>query len=190
VSQGVAPTGLEALIGRLDAAVRLGGVESITGAVKRALESASREPLELPARFLAPRDDCYARRLLHRNQELGYTVVVMTWGPGQRTPLHDHAGMWCVECVVRGQLEVSQFDLERVDGSRYYFSRQKQVHAVVGDAGCLIPPFEYHVLQNALDDDVTITVHVYGGEMDHCHLYRERDDGWEREHCALEYTPN
>ena len=46
-----------------------------------------------------------------------YTAVVMTWGPGQKTPLHDHAGMWCVECVVEGELEVVQFDLmEQADG--------------------------------------------------------------------------
>ncbi len=27
----------------------------------------------------------------------------MTWGPGQGTPLHDHAGIWCVEGVVEGK---------------------------------------------------------------------------------------
>ena len=56
----------------------------------------------LPDRFRVARAEGYARRLLHRNDRLGYTAVVMTWAPGQRTPLHDHAGIWCVEGVVEG----------------------------------------------------------------------------------------
>lgn len=190
MSQELAIAGMNGLIQRLDEAVRQGEVKAITLGVKEALESASQGSLQLPQRFLEAREDCYARRLLHRNDELGYTVVVMTWGPGQQTPLHDHAGMWCVECVVRGELNVSQYDLVRQDGGRYYFSEQTQVRAGVGEAGCLIPPFEYHVLCNALPDDVTVTVHVYGGEMDHCHLFKPNGNWWERERRTLEYFPN
>ena len=46
----------------------------------------------------------YGRRLLHRDPRGRYTVVVMTWGPGQGTPIHDHANLWCVECVYRGNV--------------------------------------------------------------------------------------
>ena len=76
-------------------------------------------PSDCPNAFIACGPDGYARRLLHRNDDLGYTAVVMTWGPGQRTPLHDHAGIWCVEGVVSGQMDVTQFDLvdESGDGS-------------------------------------------------------------------------
>ena len=58
----------------------------------------------------------------------------------------------------------------------------------VGDAGCLIPPFEYHVLANALSDRASVTLHVYGGEMDRCNLYLPQDDGWwERTPRILQY---
>jgi hypothetical protein len=52
------------------------------------------------------------------------------------------------------------------------------VRARVGDAGCLIPPFEYHVLRNALSDRRSVTLHVYAGEMDHCNLFVPCDGGW------------
>ncbi len=112
----------------------------------------------------------------------------MTWGPGQQTQLHDHAGMWCVECVVEGELDVVQYELvEQVDG-RCRFDRRNVVRAVVGDAGCLIPPFEYHVLRNALPDRRSVSLHVYAGEMDRCNLYLPRDDGWWDKNAArLEY---
>jgi predicted metal-dependent enzyme (double-stranded beta helix superfamily) len=135
-----------------------------------------------------PRADTYARRLLHRDPEGRYTAVVMTWGPGQGTALHDHAGMWCVECVVDGEMEVRQYDLVAQEGERYRFQPQSRIEAVRGSAGCLIPPFEYHTLANRRPDGASITLHIYGGEMDHCHVFEPSDDGtWRRTERRLAY---
>ena len=173
------PPALDHLMNRIDRAVALPDVDHIVEAVKRELQCGCREDrVQLPERFRVARKDCYARRLLHRNPEAGYSVVVMTWGPGQQTPLHDHAGIWCVECVVQGKLHVTQYDMEQERDGRCRFREQTRVEAGVGDAGCLIPPFEYHVLSNALADETTITLHVYGGEMDHCNLFSPGRDGW------------
>ena len=154
--------------------------DAVTRGVKHALEDAIRaHTVELPARFRGVRADSYARRLLHRNDALGYTAVVMTWGVGQRTMLHDHAGIWCVEGVVEGHMDVTQFDLiedASAPGGTYRFENKGCVHAAVGSAGCLIPPFEYHVLANA-HDEPSITLHVYGGEMTACHVFEPADDG-------------
>jgi predicted metal-dependent enzyme (double-stranded beta helix superfamily) len=166
------------LIDRLDGAVRTGDVRRTTREVKHLLETyCARGPELLPSSLRAPRPEGYARRLLHRDPQLGYTVVVMTWGPGQGTELHDHAGIWCVECVLDGELDVTQYDLVEQRDERYKFVRRQHVRAGVGTAGCLIPPFEYHTLTNALADRPTVTVHVYGGEMDICHLYRPDEAG-------------
>jgi 3-mercaptopropionate dioxygenase len=184
--------GLSQLISRIDEAVMLGDSDAITQRVKQELQDAIRaRTVELPERFHRVRADGYARRLLHRNDALGYTAVVMTWGPGQRTPLHDHAGIWCVEGVVEGRMDVTQFDLIEdqtapADGG-YRFEEKGCVHAAVGSAGCLIPPFEYHVLANALDQP-SITLHVYGGEMTTCHVFEPTDGGrYVRRDRALSY---
>src|SRR5262245_23185352 len=162
---------------RLDAAVGATDPVRITETVKGVLQDALRaDALELPDRFLTPLADTYARRLLHRDPAGRYTIVVMTWGPGQGTALHDHAGIWCVECVVDGRMEVTQYDLESDAGGRYRFAERSRVQAARGSAGCLIPPFEYHVLANAAPR-ASITMHVYGGEMDHCHVFEPAGDG-------------
>jgi 3-mercaptopropionate dioxygenase len=171
------PDGLNALLARLDAAVQLRDADAITQRIKRELQDAIRaRSVTLPERFLRVRPEGYARRLLHRNDALGYTAVVMTWGPGQRTPLHDHAGIWCVEGVLSGQMDVTQFDLVEESGDAYRFEAKGCVHASVGSAGCLIPPFEYHILANALETP-SITLHVYGGEMTTCHVFEPADNG-------------
>src|SRR5437867_2673436 len=104
--------GLTHLIARIDEAVQMRDPAAITQRVKQELQDAIRgRDVALPERFRRVRPEGYARRLLHRNDALGYTAVVMTWGPGQATPLHDHAGIWCVEGVVEGRMDVTQYDL-------------------------------------------------------------------------------
>lgn len=162
---------------RLDAVVHHEAPTRVPGLIKAILIDAMQgNGLALPDRFRVARPDAYARRLLHRDPDGAYTAVVMTWGPGQKTALHDHAGIWCVECVVDGKMEIAQYALTSEKQGAFYFERRTQVVAGRGSAGCLIPPFEYHTLGNALDTP-SITLHVYGGEMDHCHIFEPAGDG-------------
>jgi predicted metal-dependent enzyme (double-stranded beta helix superfamily) len=163
------------LIERLREAVKLREVAAIADRIKHELENfIPEEGLRLPERFRQPRPDCYARRLLYRDPELEFTAVVMTWGPGQRTALHDHAGIWCVEGVVEGEMEVLRYELVGEEtGGLCRFVARGSAHARAGSAGALIPPFEHHVLANGRADGTSLTLHVYGGEMDHCSVFEE-----------------
>ena len=181
--------GLDDLIDCLDHAVRRADAESVTSEVKDTLERLlTSGTLELPAAMVDPRPDRYARRLLHKSESLGYSVLVMTWGPGQGTPLHDHAGMWCVEGVASGDIDVTQYELLEEKGNRYRFRRQGTVSAGVGNAGALIQPFEYHTIANPSTTTKAVTVHVYAGEMTSCTIFVPQNDGWhDRQERQLSY---
>jgi hypothetical protein len=113
----------------------------------------------------------YARRLLHRDPAGRYTAIVMCWGPGQQTPIHDHSGMWCVEGVVRGRIFFTNFVVEPSAGGGLFHATPVCTNwAGEGAAGCLIPPTDHHVLGNALPT-TSATLHVYGGEMRETHVY-------------------
>ena len=179
----------ESLISRLDAAVAEECDETRCDTIKRALEEvvASGEEF-IPAKFLEPAQGCYARRLLHRDPEGRYSVLVMVWGVGQGTALHDHAGSWCVECVYRGRIKVVSYDLHGdPEDVPVTFTREKEVFAGPGNAGALIPPFEYHTIENAADVP-SATIHVYGGELKWCHIFVPVDGGFRRELRELCYT--
>jgi predicted metal-dependent enzyme (double-stranded beta helix superfamily) len=158
--------------------------------VKQVLEETFAAGTEfLDARFLVPNPERYARRLVHRDAGNRYTVIAMVWNAGQGTPLHDHAGIWCVECVYSGRIRVTSFNCQGGDPERdiVQFKQETVIHAGVGQAGALIPPFEYHVLENA-GDVPAVTLHVYGGEMDHCHIFEPVEGGWLRRYRELSYT--
>ena len=181
--------GLNELVRRLDAAVAAGSIEAITAQVKADLEDLLKQSaIPLAERFHVARPDCYARRLLYRDPANRYTAVVMTWGPGQGTPVHDHGGLWCVEGVVEGQMSVTQYDV-RPDGDAFRVAPIGQpLSAGVGSAGRLIPPTDYHVLANALPAATSITLHVYGGDLDGCRIFTPAADGrYQQSVRALSY---
>ena len=180
------------LIRRLDEAVATRDDESRCLNVKKVLiDAVTGGHMTLPAAFLAPAPDRYARRLLHRDPQGRYTVIAMVWGKDQGTPLHDHAGIWCVECVYQGRITVTSSAVRGGNPAPgvLQFEQEKQIVAGPGDAGALIPPFEYHVIANA-DPTPSVTIHVYGGEMDHCHIFSPVAGGHRREYRELSYTAN
>jgi len=163
---------VDPLIERLREAVRLKDVTVIAERIKLELETfIPEEGLRLPEHFRTPHPSHYARRLLYRDSELDFTAVVMTWGPGQRTALHDHSGIWCVEGVVEGEMTVTRYELTSEEGELFHFVERGTVHACAGSAGALIPPFEHHILANDRPGRTSLTLHVYGGEMDHCSVF-------------------
>jgi len=174
----MAVSGLGELIGLVDAAVDKESVSATVETIKAELCRLIRSGrIELPPELTRPVEGHYARRLMHRDDKRGYSIVVMTWGPGQRTPIHDHSGMWCVEGVWGGSIDVQQYELTRSGDDGCRFEPRNSYEAGVGSAGCLIPPFEYHSISNPCRQTAAVTLHIYGGEMECCNVFERQEDG-------------
>lgn len=114
----------------------------------------------LPAEFAQADAGHYRQYLLHCDPLCRFCVVSFVWGPGQTTPIHDHT-TWGLVGVLRGA-ELSQgyaiengipvpTDLERLDA---------------GQVACVSPTVgDIHKVTNAFDDGVSISIHVYGGNI-------------------------
>jgi predicted metal-dependent enzyme (double-stranded beta helix superfamily) len=173
--------GEDELIATIDEAVALGEPREITGRLSRSLSRLIAERrVELPSAVFEADETHYARRLLHLSDRHGYSVIAMTWAPGQGTLIHDHAGLWCVEGVWRGALEVTPYDLVECVGEEARFRPQRTIHAGCGTTGSLIPPFEYHTIRNADPSAIAVSVHVYSQAMNRCTVFEPSHDGWHR----------
>lgn len=132
--------GRDRLIAAVDAAMSSGDPERITTDLQLALQEAITDSrIELPECVHRPVSDHYARRPLYHSREHGYSVIAMSWGPGQGTPLHDHDAMWCVEGVWLGELEITRYELLECAGERWRFRRHAALRGGCGSAGSLIP---------------------------------------------------
>lgn len=82
-----------------------------------------------------------------------------------------------MEGVYRGRIRVTRYDLDGpIKDNVARFHRYEVIEAGVGKTGSLIPPVDFHTIEN--DHETTaITVHTYGGEMNTCHVYLPRPDG-------------
>ncbi|MCD9031197.1 cysteine dioxygenase family protein [Luteimonas sp. Y-2-2-4F] len=171
--------GRDRFVRAVDAAVAQGDGHAVTAALRSALCDMTRDPeIRLPACVYAPIADHYARRELYRSPEHGYSVVAMTWGPGQGTPVHDHCGLWCVEGVWSGTLEITQYELVERDAERFRFRAAGGMQAGAGSAGSLIPPHEYHTIDNPSPDRTAVSVHVYQAPLQRCARFVHERGEW------------
>jgi len=177
------------LIQALDKAVEKKGVEAKTEAVKNALVAWTDSGL-LPSEFLRnPASKGYGRRALHIDAKGEYSAVVMSWPPGASTAIHDHDDLWCVECVVAGNIVVESYDVKEVRENEYELKMQQLMRTGKGSAGSLIPPFDVHRIGNQ-GLETAITIHVYGGNLEKCIVFEEQADSnlYSRVIKSLRYT--
>lgn len=101
----------------------------------------------------------YRQYLLHCDPLERFSVVSFVWGPGQRTPVHNHT-VWGLVGMLRGE----EISTEMKPGApmtpgQVDRLRAGEVVAVSADT------YDIHVVENALPDRASISIHVYGGNI-------------------------
>ncbi len=145
--------------------------------------------IALPAAVLSPRPDRYTRRQLHACPRWGYELIVMTWGPGHGSPLHDHDGHWCVECLWHGALEITRYDpCENDADGRMRFARQTRTRARAGQGAWLDSSSQYHTMRNPDPAEVAVSLHVYPLSFRRSGWFEPAADGWHQQRRIGEVT--
>jgi predicted metal-dependent enzyme (double-stranded beta helix superfamily) len=103
----------------------------------------------------------YQQHLLHCDPLERFSVVSFVWGPGQRTPIHNHT-VWGLIGMLRGA-EISQ-PFERLDGDLIPVGPPHRLTA--GAIEAVSPRLgDIHQVSNAFADRVSVSIHVYGGNI-------------------------
>lgn len=115
----------------------------------------------LPDEFARPSAERYRQYLLYGDPLDRFSLVSFVWGPGQRTPVHDHL-TWGLIGMLRGE-EVSTAYVRDGAGRLRVGGRERlrpgQVEAVSPTIG------DVHAVSNGFDDRASISIHLYGGNI-------------------------
>jgi predicted metal-dependent enzyme (double-stranded beta helix superfamily) len=107
---------------------------------------------------LAGDPDGYQAHPLHAEPDGSFSIVVMVWRPGQRTPVHDHLA-WCVTAVLQGA-EYEEIFALRGDHLEVVARNRNPAGAVSAFA----PPGDIHQVRNS-GATVAVSMHVYGTDI-------------------------
>ena len=111
-----------------------------------------------------PGTDRYRQHLLYVAPSRHLSVVALVWRPGQRTPIHDHVS-WCVVGVYRGVEQETRYRL--VDrGGIEQLEYVETIEAHPGHVEALVPPAENIHVVEAGGRGLTISIHVYGADIE------------------------
>ena len=162
---------LEDVVVLADAAMRVREPRRIVAALVEGLRNLLPTAGALPLELLTPDPAAYVRRALYRSPRHGYQVLAMTWGPGQGSPVHDHADTWGVEAVLRGHLEVLDYSVR--DRNRALVRMHASDHHALEDGRVigLLPPHDLHSCRNPSTRETTVTLHVYGTPLEEVRRY-------------------
>ncbi len=116
----------------------------------------------LPEAMAQPHAQYYQQHLLYGDPLDRFSLVSFVWGPGQKTPIHDHT-VWGIIGMLRGA------EL----GQRFAFTSQGQLLPAGREERLEPGQLEYvsprlgdiHQVRNAFEDQVSVSIHLYGGNI-------------------------
>lgn len=115
----------------------------------------------LPEAYAQPHPTYYQQYLLYADPLDRLSIVSFVWGPGQETPVHDHR-VWGLVGVLRGA-EIARNFTRAADGSLVESPAERLERGTVAAVSPTIG--DIHRISNAYADQVSISIHVYGGNI-------------------------
>lgn len=116
----------------------------------------------LPEAFAHSEPGAYRQYLLHCDPLERFSVVSFVWGPGARTPVHDHT-VWGLVGMMRGAELCREYAPEGttrvVACGVEHVLEPGMVEAVSPTVG------DWHVVANAVPDRASVSIHVYGANI-------------------------
>jgi rhodanese-related sulfurtransferase/predicted metal-dependent enzyme (double-stranded beta helix superfamily) len=132
----------------------------------------------LPEEFAQVHPDRYQQFLLYADPQDRFSVVSFVWGPGQSTPIHDHT-VWGLIGMLRGE-ELTQPFAQDAEGR--WVAQGEKLHLRPGHVEAVSPTIgDVHRVWNALPDQASISIHVYGANIGKVRRHVFHEDGTVKE---------
>jgi len=117
------------------------------------------------ARFSA---DHYTRNLVHRDRS--FELLVLCWGPGQATPIHNHEGQDCWMAILDGDIEEVRYAMPPAGHTGPLQSLGARTFAT-GEVAYIQDEIGLHLVRTASPAHAGVSLHLYAAPYDECNVY-------------------
>ena len=156
---------LDHLLSELDRAL---GEDRRGPRVAQLLERYARSGAEDWRRFALFEATYYSRNLV-RHSDL-YELIVLCWGPGQKSPIHDHAGQRCWMAVLEGRVRESLFSVRAGPTPSLAPGAEREFSA--GSVAFVVDEVGWHRIEPA-GGGPAVTLHLYSRPIRECQIFDE-----------------
>lgn len=132
----------------------------------------------LPDQYAQASSSGYQQYLLHLDSHERFSVVSFVWGPSQKSPIHDHT-VWGIVGILRGA-EYEQSYSRTSDGR--FVEEGEPERLAHGEVAVVSPTVgDFHRVSNAIADQSSISIHVYGANIGSVQRSMYEKDGTRKE---------
>ncbi|TMS36035.1 hypothetical protein L596_003302 [Steinernema carpocapsae] len=103
-----------------------------------------------------------------------YNLMVLCWGPGVGSSVHDHTDAHCFVKVLQGQVLETRYDWPESETTEDPLKVSGQDTYSTNEVTYMSDKLGLHRVENPNHSDGTVTLHLYCPPFDHCQVFDER----------------
>uniref|UniRef100_A0A914C806 cysteine dioxygenase n=1 Tax=Acrobeloides nanus TaxID=290746 RepID=A0A914C806_9BILA len=140
--------------------------------IKRVLEAYKSNPLDWQ-KYAHFDPHKYTRNLV----DIGngkYNMLILCWGPGMGSSIHDHTNSHCFVKVLEGSLLETRFSWPDPDKSDEPMQETDRDEHPINGVTYMSDELGLHRMENPSHSDNAVTLHLYIPPFEHCQIFDER----------------
>ena len=130
----------------------------------------------------------YTRNLIANGKDSRFGLMILAWGPGQKSPIHDHNGSHCIMRVLEGELTETlytrsindtgmesdmSFSSETSLESVELYEKTRETELKTGQTAYIHDKIGWHRVGNASHNTPAVSLHLYAPPIEQCKTYCE-----------------
>lgn len=139
----------------------------------------------------------YTRNLVSLDESDRFGLMILAWGPGQKSPIHDHNGSHCIMRILEGNLVETLYNRRGQSGTESdtsfdpsndvdYYEKTGEKLLETGQTAYIHDRIGWHRVSNPSEMEPSVSLHLYAPTIEKCRTYCEIE-GRVRSQAACPY---
>lgn len=125
----------------------------------------------------------YTRNLIAVGKNNRFGLMILAWGPGQKSAIHDHNGSHCIMRVLEGTLTETLYNtdsgmdsdssLSPAEDESQSYRKTREITLTTGQTAYIHDNIGWHRVSNASQQSSAVSLHLYAPPIERCKTFCE-----------------